>query len=167
MNRIFTLIFSFLSLTLLAQDAFERTFQVGTADEIAYDALEWNNGYLMAGYYKSGVNYKSYIAEVNGSGTITNTHTYGTSNDNGIYDMIKTSTGDIVACGYTTSGAKYDFMVLRIKPNFTQQWENTFVDQSFSWEEQTNMGITELKDGHFEKAAHFFTKIELLKNKYF
>ena len=45
MNRIFTLIFSFLSLTLLAQDAFERTFQVGTADEIAYDALEWNNGY--------------------------------------------------------------------------------------------------------------------------
>lgn len=134
----------------------------GSDDDAAYSIDELTGGgYIVAGESKSETNdvsdnkggYDYWIVKLTATGNIAWEKNYGGSADESAKSVQQCSDGSFIVAGETTSNdydvsnnkGGYDFWVLRLKPNGTIRWKNTYGgtanDNAYS--------VTQISNGNF------------------
>ena len=101
----------------------------GKMDDMGYSVAETAGGYFVAGVTKSfgKGNYDAWLIKVDRNGNEIWNKTYGGKNEDGIYDILVTQDGCIVA-GKTKSFGKgsYDAWLIKVDSNGNEIWNKTY-----------------------------------------
>tara|TARA_B100000809_G_scaffold140505_1_gene138041 strand:- start:3946 stop:5124 length:1179 start_codon:yes stop_codon:yes gene_type:complete len=108
---------------------YEKTFG-GSGDDVAKSIIHKDNELYIFGTTKSlgDVNGDHYLIKTDLNGSIISEHTFGgTMEEEGI-EIIATNDGNFILIGSTTSlgAGQKDIHVIKIDPNGSQIWENTY-----------------------------------------
>lgn len=134
----------------------------GSDDEAAYSVDQLSTGgYIVAGESKSETGdpddnnggYDFWIIKLGANGNIVWEKNYGGSADESAKSVQQCSDGSFIVAGETTSNdqdvsnnkGSYDFWVMRLKPNGTVKWKNTYGGTS----QDNAYSVTQLSNGNF------------------
>ncbi|MBK8848017.1 MAG: T9SS type A sorting domain-containing protein [Bacteroidetes bacterium] len=134
----------------------------GSDDDAAYSIDELaGGGYVVAGESKSETGdldnnkggYDFWIVKLTATGNLVWEMNYGGSSDESAKSVQQCSDGSFIVAGETTSNdydvsnnkGAYDFWVLRLRPNGTIRWKNTYGGTS----QDNAYSVTQIANGNF------------------
>ncbi len=143
----------FIATSVLIQNLFAKVYS-GSNWEYASSVVQTNQGgYVVAGYtWSFGAGNSDFLLlNLNPDGSLAWAKTYGGSNDDYAYSIIKTMDGEYVVAGWTESfGMGYsDFLILKIDQNGAILWGWTFGDVN----QDECYSIIQTPDGGFALAG--------------
>ena len=132
LNLLFTFLFLVVCTCLQAQTEFHKVFQ--TAGYEKFSGLEkTTNGYIVAGVTNSfGAGQKDFLViRTDFNGDTLWTRTYGGLYDEEANSIIKTTDGNFIVVGYTSSYSNYandiaNFFILKISPTGDLLWSRSY-----------------------------------------